>query len=61
VTARKETKTSCWATGKRNGFIFWERSVFSRGVLYTLRFQYAESLEATAGPLVTHVNRSWKF
>jgi hypothetical protein len=60
VTARKETKTSCWATGKRDGFIFWERAVVSRGVLYTLRFQYAESLKATLDPVVTHVNGSWK-
>jgi hypothetical protein len=61
VTARRETKTSCFATGKANGFIFWERHEIARGVLYSLRFQYVESLKTAMDPVVTHVNASWRF
>lgn len=61
VTARKETATTCFATGKANGFIFWERAVIAHGVLYSLRFQYVESLKDAMDPVVTHVNESWSF
>jgi hypothetical protein len=61
VLARSETSTSCWATGKRDGFIFWERSVIAAGVDYSLRFQYVESLKEQMDPIVTHVNKSWTF
>lgn len=61
VTAHKETATSCWATGKRDGFIFWERFVVSNEVMYSVRLQYAESLKATMDPIVSRVNASWKY
>jgi hypothetical protein len=61
VTAHKETATSCWATGKRDGFIFWERFAIENEVMYSVRFQYAESLKATMDPIVTRVNASWKY
>jgi hypothetical protein len=61
VTARRATKTSCFATGKAKGFIFWEREDIAHGVLYSLRFQYVDSLKAVMDPVVTHVNASWRF
>jgi hypothetical protein len=61
VTAHKETKSTCWATGKRNGFIFWEREALAHDVLYSLRFQYVESMKTAMDPVVTHVNASWSF
>lgn len=61
VSARKETKTSCWATGKRDGTIYWERVVIAHEVIYSLRFQYVESLKTEMDPVVTHVNESWSY
>lgn len=61
VIARRTTKTSCFATGKANGFIFWERSEIAHGVLYSVRFQYVDSLKTAMDPVVTHVNASWRF
>jgi hypothetical protein len=60
VTGHRETKNTCWATGKRGGYIFWERSIVKNGVLFSLRFQYEESLKEAMDPLVGHVNASWK-
>jgi len=59
VTAHRATKTTCWATGKRDGVIYWEKEVFARDTLFSLRFQYAESLKAQMDGIVTHVNASW--
>jgi hypothetical protein len=61
VTFHKESQSSCMATGRNNGFVFWERGVLAHGVLYTLRFQYAESLKTAMDPVVAHVNASWRF
>jgi hypothetical protein len=60
VVSHRESKTSCWSTGKRDGWIFWEREVIAGDVLYSLRFQYAVSLKSEMDPIVTHVNASWK-
>ena len=61
VTAHTTSANGCWATGKRDGFIFWERVVVAHGTMYSLRMQYAESLKAQMDPVVLHVNASWKF
>jgi hypothetical protein len=61
VTARKEIGKTCFATGKAHGFIFWERDVITHGVMFSLRFQYVESLKDAMDPIVTHVNASWTF
>ena len=61
VTARKETAKTCFATGKANGFIFWERAVIAHGTMFSLRFQYVESLKDAMDSVVTHVNASWSF
>jgi len=61
VTAHKETETSCFATGKRDSAIFWERQALSRGTLYTLRIQYLETVKAAMDPIVAHVSASWQF
>jgi len=61
VTAHTESKSSCWATGKRSGWIFWERQVIAHDVVYSLRFQYVESMKSAMDPVVTHVNKSWSF
>jgi hypothetical protein len=61
VTARTEAKESCFATGKRDGFIFWERFAVKNEVMYSLRFQYVEALKETMDPIVTRVNRSWTY
>jgi hypothetical protein len=61
VTAHSETKRTCWSTGKRDGFIYWERARLERGVIYLLRFQYRESLKDRMAPIVEHVNASWKI
>jgi hypothetical protein len=60
VTGHRETKNTCWATGKRGRYIFWERSIVKDGVLFSLRFQYEESLKEAMDPIVGHVNASWK-
>jgi hypothetical protein len=60
VTGHRETKNMCWATGKRGGYIFWERSIVKNGVLFSLRFQYEDSLKEAMDPIVGHVNASWK-
>jgi hypothetical protein len=59
VSAHRETKNTCWATGKKEGFIYWERIVLRGGVLYSLDFQYRESLKEAMDPIVAHVNASW--
>jgi len=61
VIAHQETGTSCWATGTRHGFVFWERNVIAHDIAYSLRFQYAESLKSAMDSVVAHVNRSWRF
>jgi hypothetical protein len=61
VTAHKETKDTCWATGVRDGYIFWQRYVVKNDVMYSLHLQYSQSLRAQMDPIVTHVNASWKF
>ena len=61
VTGHEATKTSCWATGKRDGMIYWEKEAVSRDTLFSLRFEYAESLKTQMDPIVKHVNASWKF
>jgi hypothetical protein len=61
VTAHKETETMCFATGKRDSAIFWEREALSRGTLYTLRIQYLETVKGTMEPIVAHINASWQF
>lgn len=61
VIAHKETANSCWATGTRKGFIFWERNVVVHDVAYSLRFQYAEALKLAMDSVIAHVNRSWTF
>ena len=61
VTAHMAAKKSCWATGKRDGFIFWEKFVVAHEIMFSLRFQYAESVKAQMDPIVTHVNASWRF
>jgi len=59
VTGCRATKTSLWITGKSGGYVFWERTVVSNGVQYSLRLQYVESLKSAMDPIVTHVNASW--
>jgi hypothetical protein len=59
VTARRSTAKSCFATGKANGYIFWERTEVRHGVAYDVRLQYVESLKAAMDPVVKHVNESW--
>jgi hypothetical protein len=59
VVAHQESKSACFSTGKRDGFIFWERHVIAREIDFSLRFQYAESLKSAMDPIVTHVNASW--
>ncbi len=59
VTAHDETATSCFATGKANGFIYWQREKIEDGVLYSLRLQYVEALKETMDPFVVHANASW--
>ncbi|HEX4512717.1 MAG TPA: hypothetical protein VH054_04250 [Polyangiaceae bacterium] len=61
VTAHTETATSCFATGKRDSTIFWERDALARGALYTLRIQYSETVKAAMEPVVAHVSASWQF
>jgi hypothetical protein len=61
VTAHGETKTSCWATGTRGGYIFWHRERVSRGTSYSLEFQYKEGLKAQMDAIVKHVNASWSI
>ncbi|MEO8796985.1 MAG: hypothetical protein ABI551_03795, partial [Polyangiaceae bacterium] len=61
VTAHRATKTSCWATGKRDGMIYWEKQVVARDAVFSLRFEYAEALKTQMDPIVTHVSASWKF
>jgi len=61
VTAHKETTSTCWATGERDGYVFWERYAVANEVMYSLRFQYAESLKAEMDPIVTRVSASWKY
>lgn len=61
VTWRKQSNSSCIATGKAKGFIYWQRSVVAHGVMFSLRFQYVESLKAKMDPIVAHVNASWRF
>lgn len=60
VTGHSETKRACWATGMRSGFIYWERQRLDHDVVYSLRFQYRESLKDRMAPIVEHVNASWK-
>jgi hypothetical protein len=60
VVFRKATKTSCFATGVKDGFIYWQRNVVSRGAIFSLRFQYAAELKAAMDPIVSHVNASWR-
>ena len=60
VTAHNESKSSCFSTGKRDGYIYWERFVIAHDSVFSLRFQYAESLKSVMDPIVTHVNASWK-
>jgi hypothetical protein len=59
VVAHQESKSACFSTGKRDGYIFWERHVISHEIDFSLRFQYAESLKSAMDPIVTHVNSSW--
>lgn len=59
VTARKETKDTCWATGTKDGYIFWEKRVLRGALFFSLRIQYLEELKETLDPIVTHVNASW--
>ncbi len=61
VTAHKETKTTCWSTGKRGGWIFWERQAIVHDMMYSLRFQYVDAMKGAMDPIVTHVNASWTF
>jgi hypothetical protein len=61
VVAHRETATTCWATGTRDGYIFWYKAVVAHGVQYSLRFQYKQELKAAMDPIVTHVNASWRF
>jgi hypothetical protein len=60
VVAHNESKSGCFSTGKHDGFIFWERYVIARDIVFSLRFQYAESVKGAMDPIVTHVNASWK-
>jgi hypothetical protein len=60
VTRHNESKSGCFSTGKHDGFIYWERYVIAHDKVFSLRFQYAESLKSTMDPIVTHVNASWK-
>jgi hypothetical protein len=59
VTAHGAKKASCWATGKRDGVIYWHKEVVARQTLFSLRFQYSESLKAQMDAIVTHANASW--
>jgi hypothetical protein len=61
VVAHTETATTCWATGTRDGYIFWYKAVVAHGVQYSLRFQYKQELKTAMDPIVTHVNASWRF
>ena len=59
VVAHSESKSGCFSTGKRNGTIFWERYAVTKDTVYSLRFQYSESLKSAMDAIVTHVNASW--
>jgi hypothetical protein len=61
VTAHKESANDCWATGKRDGYIFWEKKQLKGKTTYSLLFQYKESLKAKMDPIVTHANDSWRI
>jgi hypothetical protein len=61
VTAHTEAKRACWSTGKRSGFIYWQRERLEHDVLYSLRFQYRESFKDRMAPIVLHMNASWKI
>jgi hypothetical protein len=59
VTAHQGSKLACFATGKLNGFVHWERQVVARGVMFSLRVEYVEELKSAMDPIVAHVNASW--
>jgi len=59
VTKHRSGKNTCWATGKKDGFVFWEHTVRKGDIDYSLRFQYAESLKEVMDPIVEHVSASW--
>jgi len=61
VTAHTESKTSCWSTGRKDGYIYWEREVLRRGVSFSLRMQYLESVKELMDPIVKRVNASWQI
>jgi hypothetical protein len=61
VTGHGETSVVCWATGKHDGWIFWERMALARGTLYVLQIQYVETLKASMDPVAAHVNASWQY
>lgn len=59
VTKHRSGKNTCWATGKKDGFVFWVHIVRKEDVDYSLRFQYAESVKEAMDPIVEHVSASW--
>ncbi|HEY3817536.1 MAG TPA: hypothetical protein VGL81_10210 [Polyangiaceae bacterium] len=59
VTSHSMTATDCWVTGKDAGKIYWQKTRLAKGVFYSLRFEYDESLGQAFDPLVAHVDASW--
>jgi hypothetical protein len=61
VMEHGEKATACWATGKHDGWIFWQREALAHGTLYLLQIQYVETLKVSMDPIVKHVNASWQY
>ena len=61
VVAHRETPNMCWASGKRDGYVFWQRTDRTSFGVASLELEYVESLKTAMDPIVTHVNASWSF
>jgi hypothetical protein len=61
VMGSSRSAASCWATGRRDGYVFWEKSVVKGDVLYSLRFQYVDAVKEAMDSVVAGVTKSWKL
>jgi hypothetical protein len=60
TTMKSVSATTCLVSGKDAGKVYWQRTLLSGDVFYSLRLVYDERLKEDFDPLVTHVNASWK-
>lgn len=60
ITGKAQRENWFMVTGiDDSGMIFWEKTILSEGILFSLSFSYERQLKDAFDAIVEHTNTSW--